>query len=67
MLLAIAAGSLVALGLSGALVSRFGSRAVVTAMAVVLGLALVVAAFGFLVGVLPLVIGLALLGFGNGA
>lgn len=66
-LLAIAAGSLVALGLSGALVSRFGSRAVVTAMAVVLGLALVVAAFGFLVGVLPLVIGLALLGFGNGA
>lgn len=66
-LLAIAAGSLVALALSGAMVSRFGSRVVVTAMAVVLGLALVVAAFGFLVGVLPLVVGLALLGFGNGA
>ena len=66
-LLAIAAGSLVALALSGAIVGRFGSRVVVSAMAVVLGLALVVAAFGFLVGVLPLVIGLALLGFGNGA
>lgn len=66
-LLAIAAGSLVALGLSGAIVGRFGSKAVVTAMAVLLGVALVVAAFGYTVGVLPLVIGLVLLGFGNGA
>lgn len=66
-LLAIAVGSLVALGLSGAIVTRLGSRVVVTAMALLLGVALLIAGLGYLVGVVPLVIGLALFGFGNGA
>ncbi|GAA0253523.1 MFS transporter [Cryptosporangium japonicum] len=66
-LLAIAAGSLVALPLSGPVVTRLGSARTITAMAVVLGVGLVVAAFGSLVGVVPVLIGLFLLGFGNGA
>jgi MFS family permease len=66
-LLAVAAGSLLALPLSGAVVTRFGSARTVGAMAVLLGVGLATAAFGSLVGVAPVVIGLFLLGFGNGA
>jgi fucose permease len=66
-LLAIAAGSLVALPLSGPLVTRIGSSRTVIAMAVLLGVGLTVAALGSLAGVAPVVIGLFLLGFANGA
>ncbi|GIF72170.1 MFS transporter [Asanoa siamensis] len=66
-LLAIAAGSLVALPLSGPVVTRIGSARTVMAMAVVLAVGVLTVAFGSLVGVAPVVVGLFLLGFGNGA
>ncbi|MEV6350445.1 MFS transporter [Actinoplanes sp. NPDC051851] len=66
-LLAIAAGSLLALPLSGPVVTRIGSSRTVVAMSVLLGLGVLVAALGSLVGVVPVVAGLFLLGFANGA
>jgi MFS family permease len=66
-LLAIAAGSILALPLSGPVVARIGSSRTVMATAVVLGVGLTTAALGSLVGVVPVVVGLFLLGFGNGA
>jgi predicted MFS family arabinose efflux permease len=66
-LLAVAGGSIIALPLSGPVVTRLGSRRTVAAMAVVLAVGLTVAAIGYQVGVLPVVIGLFVLGFGNGA
>src|SRR4029078_5355220 len=49
------------------IVHRFGSRRTVTAMAVLLGAGLLTVALGYLVGIVPVVIGLFLLGFANGA
>jgi len=66
-LLAIAAGSLLALPLSGPVVTRIGSSRTVMAMAVLLGVGLTIAALGSLAGVFPVVLGLFLLGFANGA
>ena len=66
-LLAIAAGSLVSLPLSGTAVGRYGSRRTVAFMAVVNAASLGVIAFGYLVGVVPLVIGLFGFGFAQGA
>jgi fucose permease len=66
-LLAIAAGTVLALPLAGAAFSRFGSRRTVVALAVLLAVALAVAALGHLAGVWPLVAGLFLLGLANGA
>ena len=66
-LLAIAAGSLLALPLSGPVVTRIGSSRTVMAMAVLLGVGLTIAALGSLAGVVPVVLGLFLLGFANGA
>ncbi|MEV6848377.1 MFS transporter [Actinoplanes sp. NPDC051411] len=66
-LLAIAAGSLLALPLSGPVVSRIGSSRTVLSMAVLLGAGLTVAALGATTNVVPVVIGLFLLGFANGA
>ncbi|MEJ5944039.1 MFS transporter [Pseudokineococcus basanitobsidens] len=67
-LLAIAAGSVLALPAAGPLIARIGSRRMVTLMSVVLGGALVVVAGGTLAGALPVVVvGLFLLGLGNGA
>jgi fucose permease len=66
-LLAIAAGSLLALPLSGPVVARIGSSRTVTSMAVLLGIGLTIAALGSLAGVVPVVVGLFLLGFANGA
>jgi MFS family permease len=66
-LLAIAVGSLLALPLAGPVVTRLGSARTVMAMAVLLGVGLITAALGSLVGVVPVMIGLFLLGFGNGA
>jgi len=67
LLLAIAVGSLIALPLAGVIVHRLGSRRTVTAMAVVLGVGLLTVALGYLIGVVPVVIGLFLVGFANGA
>ena len=58
MLLAIAAGSVIALPLAGPAVARFGSRRAVTATAVLTGLALVVVALGYRSGVVAVVAGL---------
>jgi predicted MFS family arabinose efflux permease len=66
-LLAVAAGSVVALPSSGALVHRIGSRRTVSVMALLVGVGLLTVALGYLVGTVPVVIGLFLLGFGNGA
>ena len=66
-LLAIAVGSLLALPLSGPVVTRFGSGRTVRTMAVLVGVGLATAALGSLLGVVPVVVGLFLLGFGNGA
>jgi predicted MFS family arabinose efflux permease len=66
-LLAIAAGSIVALPLAGHIVTHFGSRRTVTAMAALLGVSLSGAAVGYQYGVAPVVVGLALFGFANGA
>ena len=66
-LLSIAGGSVIALPLSGPIVHRFGSSRTVAAMALLLTVGLGVAAGGYLVGVLPVVIGLFVLGFANGA
>ena len=66
-LLAIAAGSIVALPLAGHIVTHFGSRRTVVAMAALLGVALSATAVGYQYGVAPVVVGLALFGFANGA
>lgn len=66
-LLAIAAGSIVSLPLAGTIVHRLSSRRTVAGMSVVLAAGLAVASIGFLVGVVPLLVGLFLLGFANGA
>jgi predicted MFS family arabinose efflux permease len=66
-LLAIAAGSVIALPLSGPVIARLGSRRTVTVMSWLLTVALVVIAVGSLVAVAPLVVGLFLMGFANGA
>jgi predicted MFS family arabinose efflux permease len=66
-LLAIAAGSIVSLLLAGQIVTRFGSRGTVTVMAVLLGVALTVVAIGYQYGVPPVIVGLAMFGFANGA
>jgi predicted MFS family arabinose efflux permease len=66
-LLAIAAGSIVALVLAGQMVAHFGSRRTVTGMAVLFGAALAAVALGYQVGVAPVVIALFFFGFANGA
>lgn len=65
-LLSIAAGSVVGLPLAGVMVGRFGSRRVVTAMAVLLGVGLLTVSAGYLIGLVPVIVGLFLLGFANG-
>jgi MFS family permease len=66
-LLSIAAGSVLALPLSGTIVHRFGSRRTVAAMSVLFVTGLAIAAVGYLVSLVPVVIGLFILGFANGA
>jgi MFS family permease len=66
-LLSIAAGSVISLPLAGPLVARIGSRRTVQVMALVDGVALVVIGLGYLGGVVPVVVGLFLFGFGQGA
>jgi MFS family permease len=66
-LLSIAAGSVLALPLSGIVVARIGSSRTVFAMAVLGGVALATTAAGYVAGLPVLVIGLFLLGFAQGA
>jgi hypothetical protein len=66
-LLAVAAGSVLALPLSGPVIARIGLRRTVTAMALLLGVGLLIAAGGYLVGMVPVVVGLFFLGFANRA
>ncbi|HEV2886759.1 MAG TPA: MFS transporter [Jatrophihabitans sp.] len=66
-LLCIAAGSLLALPLSGPVVHRFGSQRTVAGMAVLLAVGLATVSLGYLAGLVPVVVGLLLLGFANGA
>jgi predicted MFS family arabinose efflux permease len=66
-LLSMAAGSIVALPLSGSVISRFGARRTVQAMAILLATGMVIVALGYLSGVIPVLAGLFLLGFANGA
>ncbi|MCW2697921.1 MAG: putative MFS-type transporter [Modestobacter sp.] len=66
-LLAIAAGSVIALPLSGPVIARLGSRRTVIVMSGLLTVSLVVIALGHPAGVVPLMVGLFLMGFANGA
>jgi MFS family permease len=67
LLLSIAAGSVVTLPFSGLVVHRFTSRWAVTAMVLLGSLGLTLVGIGYLVGVVPVVIGLFLFGVANGA
>ena len=66
-LLAVAAGSLLSLPLSGPMIARFGSRRLVAASTALFGVALTTVALGYRVGVAPVVVGLFLFGFAAGA
>lgn len=66
-LLSIAAGSVIALPLSGPVVSRLGTRLTVAGAAIVCGAGLIVAAVGVGFGVAAVVTGLFAVGVGNGA
>jgi MFS family permease len=66
-LLAIALGSLFALPSAGAIVNRLSSRRTVAVMTGVACVGIVIAALGYLIGVVPVLVGLFLFGFGNGA
>jgi MFS family permease len=66
LLLAVAAGSVLALPLSGPLVSRFGSRRTVAATSALGGVAMVIVALGYQAGVAAVAAGLFVLGVGTG-
>jgi MFS family permease len=66
LLLAIAAGAVLALPSSGPVVGRFGSRRAVAATAVLAGAGLVVVAVGYDIGVAPVAVGLFLFGVATG-
>lgn len=66
-LLAIAAGSVIALPLAGPVVHRYGSRRTITVLAALLSAGLATVACGYFGGLVPLVAGLFLLGFAYGA
>ena len=65
-LLAMAAGSVIALPLSGVIIGDFGSRWTVRTTALLVAVAMAVISLGYLLGVLPVVIGLFLFGLGLG-
>jgi predicted MFS family arabinose efflux permease len=66
-LLAIAVGSVIALPLSGLIVHRLTTRWTITVMSLVNAVGLLVVAVGYVSGVVPVMIGLFLFGFSNGA
>jgi fucose permease len=65
-LLSIAVGSVVSLPLAGVVVSRLGTARTVAVMAGLTAAGMATAAIGYRVGVVPVVVGLFLLGVGNG-
>jgi fucose permease len=65
-LLSAAIGSLIAMPLSGMVVTRLGEARTVAIMALILATGLATVAVGSRFGVFPVVVGLFLLGFGNG-
>ena len=67
LLLALAAGSLIALPLAGTLVHRITARRTVAVMAAVAGVGLLVVAVGYFAGAAAVALGLFLFGFGSGA
>ena len=67
LLLAIAAGSIVALPLAAIIVTRLGTRTTITAMAGLLGVSMTGIAFGYQLGVVPVAISLFGFGFAQGA
>ncbi|HZA33225.1 MAG TPA: MFS transporter [Propionibacteriaceae bacterium] len=66
-LLAMAAGSVIALPLSGLIIGHFGSRWTVRTTALLAAVAMAVVSLGYVLGVVPVVIGLFLFGLGIGA
>ena len=66
-LLALAVGSLLALPAAAVLIRRFGTRALVSVMAVVTAGAVVLIGVGYHAGTAPVVAGLFLMGFGLAA
>jgi fucose permease len=66
-ILAIAVGSLIALPSASLVVHRFGAARTIVVMSLIASAGLAIVAVGVLVGVMPVVVGLLLLGFGNGA
>ena len=66
-LLSLAAGSLVALPLAGTIVHRIGSRRTVAFMSILGSVGLSIVGIGYLIGVIPVVIGLFVYGFATGA
>jgi len=65
-LLAVAVGSLIAMPLAGIVVTKIGAARATAIMVGVLAVGLVTVAIGYQIGVLPVVVGLFLIGFGNG-
>lgn len=66
-LLAIAAGSLLSMPMTGTVIARTSSRFAVTVTSVLLAVGLATVAGGYLVGLPMLVVGLFVFGFSNGA
>ena len=66
LLLSLAAGSVISLPLAGPIVARFGSRRTVMVTGVLGGLGLIIVAFGYRVGVAPVVAGLFCWGVASG-
>ena len=65
-LLAIAAGSLIALPSAGVIVHRIGAAKTIVVMALIFATGIAIAGAGVPLGIAPLVLGLVLMGFGNG-
>ena len=65
-LLAIAIGSVVSMPLAGVVVARLGAARTVAVMAVIAAVGVATAAVGYRAGIAPVVVGLFLLGVGNG-
>ena len=66
-LLAVAAGSILSIPLSGTLIAKIGEARAIAVVSTVLALGLVVVGIGSRIGVAPVCVGLWLIGFGNGA
>src|SRR4051812_49050661 len=65
-LLAIAVGSVLSMPLAGVVIARLGTARTITVMACIAAAGIATAAVGTRVGVAPVVLGLFLLGIGNG-